>query len=386
MKIKSSFSAIVLTAAFRKMAFGFLGLFSPIYIFQIIINNANGENTLKFAVLGVLFYMLAFYLVKLLTFPLSENLSYKLGFKNVIALYIFPLLLYVSCLVLAKDNLLFLFLAPLFGGMQAALFWFGYHGLFIKCVNEHSFGFREGICNGISILALIITPLLGSILILAWGFRGLFFTAAILSLISALIILFSPQDKPYRDVRFLKVFSLFKSNLRPFGAYLGHGGEFSIYGTVWPIFLILALGNILEYGGIISGGILLAFLVTLAVGRWVDRAKGKRIITIGALVGGFSWLLRIVIRLPLFIVGVEGFYRITEQMLSIPMDVESYKKALRGWVSHALYFREISLSLGAILAISGSIILIALNLPLWSPFFLAFLGNLAPILMRKELG
>ena len=125
--------------------------------------------------------------------------------------------------------------------------------------------------------------------------------------------------------------------------------------------------------------------MTLAIGKWVDKAKGRSIVTLGSLLSSLSWIFRIVARFPLFIVGVDGLYRITEQMLSIPMDVESYKKALRGWVSHALYFREIALCLGSVLALTLSIILISLDLPLWSPFIVGFFGSLAPILMRKEL-
>ena len=179
MKIKTSFTPIILTTAFRRMAYGLLAIFSPIYIFQVIIDMADMGRTLKIAILGVLLYMLVFYLIKFITFPLAENLSYKLGFKNVVALSVFPLLVFITCLILAKSNLIFLILAAIFGGMQAALFWFGYHGLFIKCVNEHYFGLREGICNGVGILALAATPLLGSVLVLAWGFESLFLMAAL---------------------------------------------------------------------------------------------------------------------------------------------------------------------------------------------------------------
>jgi len=147
-----------------------------------------------------------------------------------------PLLIFIVCLFLAKENLLFLGLAALFGGMESALFWFGYHGLFIKSVNEHSFGFSEGICRAVGILTLTITPILGSVLVLTWGFWSLFIVAAFFSLISALVISFSPEVKPYRDVSMLRVLGLFKKNLRPFGAYLGHGGEFAVYGSIWPIF------------------------------------------------------------------------------------------------------------------------------------------------------
>jgi hypothetical protein len=385
--MKKQFFSLTLVSTFRRLAFGLLALFSPLYIFRLIFNISSIEATIRMGIIGVLGYVLLFCLVKILTFPLAENLSFKFGFKNVIALSFIPFFLYITFLILSEEHLFFLILSAFFGGLQAGLFWFAYHGMFVKAVNEHSFGFHEGICQGLGVLTLLISPILGSLLIFFFGFTSLFLTATFLVLLAALALIFAARDKPFHDARFLTSFTLFKKRPQTFFAYLCWGGETSLYGNLWPIFLILILGDILSYGGIITIGILFSVLATFLIGHWVDKAKGSKVLVFGIILAGFTWLLRIMAYFPLLIIFVDGFYRLSEQMRAIPMDVFSYKKAVGGvgGTSQALYFREIALNLGTFLFLSLASFMIFFGLPFWSIFILAFLGTLTPFLVVKKV-
>jgi len=383
--MKKQFFSLALVSTFRRLAFGLLTLFSPVYIFRLILNLSSIEVTIRMGIIGVLVYALFFYLIKILTFPLAENLAFKVGFKNVIALSFIPFFLFITFLILSERQLLFLVLTAFFGGLQAGLFWFAYHGMFVKAVDEYSFGFHEGVCQGLGILTLLVAPILGSLLIFFFGFTALFLTAGFFVLLAALTLIFSARDKPFHDARFLTSFALFKKHLKTFLAYLGWGGETALYGNLWPIFLILILGDILSYGGIITISILFSVLVIFLIGRWVDKAKGRRVLTYGVALGSFSWLLRTIAYFPFLIILVDGFYRLTEQMMTIPMDVLSYKKAISGGTSQSLYFREIALSLGAFLFLALASLMIFFNLPFWSTFILAFLGTLMPLLIMKKV-
>jgi len=383
--MKKQFFSLALVSTFRRLAFGLLALFSPVYIFRLIFNISSIEATIRTGIIGVLVYMIFFCLIKLLSFPLAENLSFRFGFKNVIAFSFVPFFLYITFLILSEKQLLFLILSAFFGGLQAGLFWFAYHGMFVKAVNEHCFGFHEGICQGLGILTLLVAPILGSLLIFFFGFISLFLTAAFLVLLASLALIFAAKDKPFHDARFLTSFTLFKKHPQTFLAYLAWGGETSLYSNLWPVFLILILGDILSYGSVITIGILLSVLASLLIGRWVDKAKGKRILTFGVVLGGFSWLLRTIAYFPLLIVFVDSSYRLSEQMMAIPMDVFSYKKAISGGTSQALYFREIALNLGVLLFLLLAALMIFFRLPFWSIFILAFLGTLVPLLVVKKV-
>jgi len=370
------------TVTLRRLAISLLALFSPLFIFQLL---ASHGQLVRQPLLGVAFYFLFFYLIKILFFPLAERTAFKFGFKWSIFCSIFPFFFYIVFLILSSRNLVFLIPASFFGGFQAAFFWFGYHGLFVKFGDEKLFGFQAGLSQILGFLSLLLAPLLGSFLVLNWGFDSLFLVAFLLSCISVVIILISPLIKPYHRASLKKCFFLFKTHRRVTSAYLGWGGEATLYAVFWPIFLILIFDDILIFGGIIFGSVLLTSLLVYLIGRMVDKMASGKIIRLGVLLGVFSWLVRIIARLPLLIIVIDGFYRLAEQMFAIPMDVFSYRKAREGGTCQALFFREISLNLGAILFLVLAVLAFWLSLSLWFVFLIALLGTLGPFLIIRKV-
>ena len=370
------------TVTLRRLAVSLLSLFSPLFIFQLL---ASHGQLIRQPLLGVTFYFLFFYLIKTLFFPLAEKVAFKLGFKWTIFNSIFPFFFYIVFLILSSRNPVFLIPASFFGGFQAAFFWFGYHGLFVKFGDEKQFGFQTGISQILGFSSLLLAPILGSFLILNWGFSSLFFVSFLISCISVLIILVSPLVKPYHRTSLKKCFFLFKTHRRVTGAYLGWGGETALYFIFWPIFLILLFDDILIYGVIIFCSILLTSFLAYLIGKMVDKMESGKIIRLGVLIGSFSWLIRIITYSPLLIIFVDGFYRLAEQMFAIPMDVFSYRKAREGGTCQALFFREISLNLGAILFLILVVLIFLIGLPLWFSFLIALLGTLGLSLIIKKI-
>lgn len=379
--MKKTFSLLLFTIVLRRLAVNLLALFSPLFVFQIL---TKSGQLISRSLLLTTIYFLIFYSVKIIFFPLAEKISFKLGFKWIIFLSVFPFLFYIIFLILASRSSFYLLPGAFFGGFQAAFFWFGYHGLFIKFSNESQFGLQAGLFQFSSLLALVFSPLIGAFFILNFGFGALFFLIFCLALLSAVIILISPLIKPYNKASFRKTFFLFKTHPRVLFAYLGWGGEATLYSSFWPIFLILIFSDISAYSQLITASILLAALMCFSIGKMVDKMKSKKIIRWGVFLGSFSWLLRIFSYWPLPIILVDGFYRLSEQMFTIPLDVFSYRKAREGGTSQALFFREFALNLGAVLFLLIAALIFWLNFPLWSVFLFGALGSLGPILIAKN--
>jgi MFS family permease len=380
--MNKAISLLLVTVSLRRLAVNLLALFSSLFIFQLL---AVSGQQVKQSLSGVAAYFLCFYLVKLLFFPLAEKTAFKFGFKWSIFYSIFPFFFYIVFLILSSQNIIFLIPASFFGGFQAAFFWFGYHGLFVKFGDENRFGLQTGMGQMLNYLLLILAPLLGSFLILNFGFNSLFFAAFFFACISALIILISPLIKPHQESSLIRIFALFKSHPRVFFSYLGWGGEAALYSAFWPIFLILIFESILSYGGIVSASTLLAILLSYFIGNLIDKMKSGKVIRAGIFLGVLTWGIRIISHWPLLIVFLDGFYRLSEQMLSLAMDVFSYKKARQGGTCQALFFREISLSLGAAVFLFLTILFLFLNFPLWIIFVLGLLGSLSPILINRKI-
>lgn len=373
--------SVITVVTLRRMAVEFLGLFSPLYVFGLA---QKGGGSFKFSVLAVIGYILLIYLFKLLTMPLAENASFKFGYRRTLVISMVPFFLFVGLLALSQNYPFLIILVAIFWGIHASFFWFGFHGLFVKRADQDHFGQQTGLCQSLYISIGVVTPIIGGLVILNFGYPALFLLSGAIFTLAMMVILLSQEIKPQRDARISKVLRLFKKHKRPFAAYFGWGLESALYGAIWPVFLFLLVGEILSFGGIISAAVLMAAIITYIVGVIVDRAGIKDMISFGSVISFLSWIARAIVRTPLLIVGVDGFYRLAEQMIHIPLNVLSYQKAISGGTGRALYFREISLCVGSIIGLTIAILIVFLGLPLWSVFLLASLGSLAPIFSARE--
>lgn len=373
--------SVITVVTLRRMAIELLGLFSPLYVLGIAQN--RGFST-KDSILVIIGYFLLIYIAKLLTMPLAENTSFRLGYRRTLILSVIPFFLFVGLLALSQSQPILLIPVAVFWGMHAALFWFGYHGLFVKRADHEHFGKQTGTCQAIYILIGILTPILGGLVIINLGYQALFIAAGAIFTLAMMVALLSKEIKPHHDARIVNVIQLFKTHKKAMAGYFGWGSESALYSTIWPVFLFLLVGKIMVFGEIIAAAVLVAAIITYLVGLIVDKMGVRKVISLGSIVGFLTWLVRVVARAPLAIVGVDGLYRVTEQMLHIPLSVRSYQKAIDGGTGQSLYFMEISLGIGAITALSIAAIFVFFNLPLWTIFLLASIGALAPILIARR--
>lgn len=369
------------SATLRRVAATLLSLFSPLYVLE---RSQEVGFSLNLAIVVVIFFFLILYFFKLLTLPLVENLGLKIGFKSILAYSSFPFVFFLAFLYFSQANYLFLILAAIFWGIHAGFFWWGYHGTFIKTADQEYFGRETGAVQLLLTAASVIAPILGGFIVYQIGYQFLFIFAGVIFILAILVILPAPRTTPKRDARIKKVWQIYKTHKRMVAAYVGWGGMNGLYGIVWPIFLFLVLGQILIFGEIVSAAILFASLINLLIGARVDSVGSRATLAWGAPLNFLSWLARIFARSAGLIIIVDTFYQVTGQMLTIPLDVLSYRKAIEGGTGQALYFREISLTFGAMFFLILAVVLVLLNLPLWTTFVLASIGALMPLLIVRR--
>lgn len=369
------------SATLRRVAATLLSLFSPLYVLE---RSQEVGFSLNLAIVVVIFFFLILYFFKLLTLPLVENLGLKIGFKSILAYSSFPFVFFLAFLYFSQANYLFLIPAAIFWGIHAGFFWWGYHGTFIKTADQEYFGRETGAVQLLLTAASVIAPILGGFIVYQIGYQFLFILAGAIFLLAILVILPTPGTAPRHDAQIKKVWQVYKTHKRMVAAYIGWGGMNGLYGIIWPIFLFLVLGQILIFGEIVSAAILFASLINLLIGARVDRVGSRETLAWGAPLNFLSWLARIFARSANLIIIVDTFYRVTGQMLTIPLDVLSYRKAIEGGTGQALYFREISLTFGAMFFLFLAAVLVLLNLSLWTTFVLASIGALMPLLIVRR--
>ena len=339
-------SPLVFGSAVRHVSINLLGLFSPIYIFQS--HSELGVARPHAISLTLLFYVILL-IVKMLALMYSEELSQKVGFKGTIWLSVIPFLIFLPLLILAREYQILFLLAAVMWGVHAGLFWWGYHGYFIKAAKSH-FGMKIGEIDLFNTVVGFSTPIIGALVTTFFGFDALFFVSGVVMVLSLFILGRKHDAKQKHDVKVVDVLKLVLKKKVTILAYAGRGGEIHIYGIVWPMFLFFMFGRVLDLGAIVSVAALIAGLVAVVVGKLVDERGERWAISLGGPLMAISWLIRFIPSVPLYVVA-DSTRNISQKLVGVPLMELSYKKALESSTGAAMLFREFGLTIGALLVL-----------------------------------
>lgn len=368
---------LFLSGMARKIAVILLALFSPVYIFQTA--RSLGAS-LALAVISVLFYELLFFIVKFISLSFSENLSQKTGFKWVIWASAIPFILFIPAIIFASTYpVLFLVSAFLFG-IHSGLFWWGYHGYFIKTGDKRHFGHSVGEARFLETATVVVTPFLGAVITSYLGFSALFIFSGLFMLFALLMLGRDHDKKQKRDVRLKDVLSLLWSHKSISLAYIGSSAEVYLQIIAWPVFLFLFFGRVISLGIVVSVASFLAAIFALVIGGWVDRQGEKRIVTLGVPLSFASWLIRIVQKSMFGFILAESIWNFGQRMVALPLNVLTYKKAFEAESAKAILFRETALILGGVSSMIILSLLVYLSGTITVMFPLAALFSLLPLI------
>lgn len=373
--------ALFAASVTRRASMTLLGLFSPLYVLEL---SQREGFSLKASISIVLFYFFLIFLAKLVSIPPAENLGLRYGFRGTLLLSGIPFLFFIPILVWSNTTPWLIIPAALLWGIHNGFFWWGYHGFFVKAGNAISFGEEIGVATVFETIAMVITPFFGALLAEKFGFSVLFWLAGLFFLFSLALMVSASERRPKTDVRVSSIIKLLLRHKNATLSYLGNGVEAAAYLAVWPIFIFLTLGTALNVGGVVSASVIIAAAMTFLVGIWVDKRGEKEMISVGAPLLAFSWIMRMLgSTRPLFIAS-DSLWRFAEGMVSLPLNVITYKKALEGATDRAIMFRELAINLGPVIILPIFILMVLAGLNLAWTFVLAAVFSLLPLLAIRE--
>jgi len=277
--------ALYITIAVLKLGTGLISVFIPIYFWKLGI-----------PLWGIIFFYFLWSIYSVIgTFailPLIRRLSDKI----MMALGI-PLLIIFFLLLNNIESMNFLFfLAPIPYALYHPLFFGGYHMNFSRVSDKGHEGEEIGIKQAIVSVICFITPFIGGVLIVSFGFQITFLVASIILLISIIPLFFFSKRKLASHLTAKSLLNTVKD--RPMkGFHIGTFGyvtESMVSSIVWPIFLFLILGNIEKIGIVISLGFLLSAVAVFFAGRLSDKGKRNAIFSWGSISNGATWIVRTV--------------------------------------------------------------------------------------------
>lgn len=324
---------VYFSVSFRAFALSLLGIFIPLYLF----------HELQFTLEQTLGFYIFYSVVLALSTPLAAKFSARFGMKHAvllsIPLYLF-FLLFLLLLPLVRVSLLF---PAAFLGVSIAFYWMGMHLVIFKNSTQKHRGEVIGKQKALSVLGAVAGPLLGGLIISAFGFKVLFLTAAGILLLSAgFLFLSKDAHQPYH-FSFRSLFTDWKSSL----FFASQGSRVVAEGVVWPLFIFLLLGDYFSLGFL--GTFLAAISATLLwiVGKGSDHASKRVLVRWIAPLDSAAWFLRSLVNTFPQILGVTFLSALAEGLREAPLSALEYDKA-RGNITAYFVHREIFVCLGRI--------------------------------------
>jgi MFS family permease len=374
--------ALILNRTFRGLATSFISIFSVVFIYKTVLEQANSQKT---ALMAVVLFSFGFYFVKLIFDLIAEEICHRYGLKLSIVLGQILLIGCVVCLMVSPGHLMLIALSSALFGASSGLYWFAFHGLLAKVSQEQRFGREAGLSNALPNVAGLFMPVLGGFLVAIAGYQGLFLGGLFFTGLS-LITIIPVKERVVRTDTFLReILGLFKTQKAAFWGHFGNNFPTGIYSAIFPLYIFFILGKELSMGGFFSLAMICAAVIDLLVGKVIDTKGRASSLVAGSLTSFVVWLGRALIGNATGLLFLETADYLASAMTGIPIDVLTYKKAFDSQATgRAVLFREFALSLGAVFGCLVVLILILANLKFQYSFFIAAIFTLFSLLLIRK--
>lgn len=264
------------------------------------------------------------------------------------------------------------------------LFWWGYHGYFVKSEDNTSFGQAIGKVNVMDTFAGFLTPFLGAIVIKALGYNFLFVVCVIFMVLSAWLLGKDHDKRQINDITFTDIFIAIRKNKLMSISYIGASGESIIYAALWPIFLYLFFGKLISLGIVVSVAALISSVFSVAIGKFSDLKGVSKMLAIGSPALFISWMIKNIFQnFYSFVLG-DSIRNFGQRMVGVPLNMLSYKKASEGKSAQAILFYETNSIIGVTLSLLVVLILILLDKNLSVIFIVASFFGALPLISLAD--
>lgn len=345
-KIAPSLASLYSNRIIQQIAFGLIGLFLPIFLFNYFESSIHKV---------ILFYIASFTLFGL-TVSLGAMLMSRIGLKISMILGSLFLVGYFVFLYLLDASNWFPALFFVLGAVTLfrILYWTPYHTDFAEFTNRRSRGKEIALLVSITTLVSIFLPFVAGSILNRFDFSTLFLISIIIASISVIpIILLRPVKESYNYSYWQTFKELFKKkNRKLLLAYSGDGAETVVGVVIWPIFIFQLLkGNYLTVGIVTSLIILASIALRLVIGALTDKMSKRRLIRVGSILYFIGWFGKMFVQTAFHIFVVSSYHSFAAIIRRTPFTTLMYEQAAdRGhYVDEYTVLREVALCVGRVL-------------------------------------
>ncbi|MEZ6255366.1 MAG: hypothetical protein R3B92_01135 [Patescibacteria group bacterium] len=369
----SEHAALYLTHVFKSFSVSLLGVFLPIYIYNLALSSAHfSSNTLLNGISWILLYFFLRSFVALISMVFFVNILFgKLGFQRALILSVFLLALQLLCLKYASISIIYVIFAGILGGLEVTFYWVPYHIYFVRKMGgkSHKYGAQMGTRRFLVHTLTSISPFLGGLIISTFNFDILFVISLLLLLTSCIPLILSLTDTKHHYHHISSIFLSYLFNKKYYYstiAYLGEGIESLVYTVFWPLLLFVILSNYLAIGTLHTISLFISGFVILFVGKYIDSHSIYKLHRVGIYTNSVFHLLRLLITSAPFAYLLDISDRLNSGMFAVPTMALLYEKAQRNNSSEYILYREFAIHLAiAVTAILLGIFIVATGYWRW---------------------
>lgn len=172
--------------------------------------------------------------------------------------------------------------------LSDTFYWTTYHAYFAALGDQEHRGHQVGVREALVAAVTIVSPLTTGWMLVVYGPRIAFGVAAVVQLICAVPLLWTPNVAVARQAP-----GAFRAALPGVLLFVADGWTTIGYLVVWQLAMFLALGeDYVAYGGALAIAAAVGAVSGLALGRFIDAGHGMRAVWLSASVLAFVLVLR----------------------------------------------------------------------------------------------
>ncbi len=334
---------LYISLSFYVFAFGLIGIFVPIYIFNL------GFSTVQLA----MFFIFA-ELVRTSFNPFAAILAKRFGPKHILILSYVLMFLYTITLYFLPQNRTLLYFAGILGGIALGTFWMARHIDLATIISEKEPTTEYTTLLIFSYAAQGMAPFIGGVIATQFGIEYGFLVAGgglILASYPLLKTLEPPVPKK-ANINLMKT-----APINHLIASFAMNVQTMVGVLIWPLFIYLSVETYQDVGAIASATLLLSIFLLRVMGKSGDKGKNSMLLRIGSGFRSIVHVLRAFTNSFLSAFGVNFLGDMSDNMSSIPYTIRFYQAARKYDITAYLTDMEIAGGVGK--ALPWVIILIA---------------------------
>jgi MFS family permease len=311
-KVKNvELSEIYWAMSLKTMALSFVGLFVPIYLY-----NLGYTPFTIFMYYGLVFFF------KGISEEFFARLIIKIGPKHGF-IYSFPILFsYLFMILTLPEYNWSIFLLAFISGSGLALSWFSYHVDFSKARKNDKSSKSLSQIQALLTISGAIAPFIGGFVATRFGMDKALLLSMITLLLAGIPLLRTrePHTPAKINMKKIDINKIKGDMIGSVGLSLNNSALYEI----WPFFIFLVVGTYEAVGSLESIALLLTVFTTIYLGRKINKDNRHKMLNKGAEINGSLFLIRSVAQSIFHIFFLNVAQSVFAPFLRIPFFSELY--------------------------------------------------------------